>query len=285
MVDVTSLPTLTTCGLAVSRPDSPRGTKSGTSEGTVAVTPARILPVLIQHEEEPMNRTLAALDREWTELSGSPASIEALERWSRSEPVLTGLPSLSAILEERRSVTAAAPALLAALARLAPDDELAARTLLQALVPGLLTLATTACTDDPLAFDEMVSLAWERIRTYPRNRPGSVAANVIWDVRKRYREHWDIEHPCSGDPEPVPAGVVPSAEEMVLGRSAVEDLFAAHRHGVISVAALKLILRTRVDEVPLEVAAREQRAASNHAANCVRWRAERRLRPVLAGAS
>ena len=229
-----------------------------------------------------MNRTLAALDREWAELSGSPASIEALERWSRSEPVLTGLPSLSAILEERQSVTAAAPALLAALARLAPDDELAARTLLQALVPGLLTLATTACTDDPLAFDEMVSLAWERIRTYPRNPPGPVAASVIWAVRKRYREHWALEHPSPGGPEAVPADVEPSAEHIVLGRSAVDDLVAAHRDGVISVAALTLILRTRVDEVPLEVAAREQRAASLHAANCVRWRAERRLRPVLA---
>ena len=30
-------------------------------------------------------------------------------------------------------------------------------------------------------------MAWERIRTYPAGRRGSVAANVLFDVRKRYR--------------------------------------------------------------------------------------------------
>ena len=225
-----------------------------------------------------MNRTLAKLDREWAELDRSPATTQALERWGMMEPALAGLRSLAGVLRERRSPRG--PEVLSALARLAGDDELAARALLQAVVPGLLKLASTTCADDPLAFDEFVSLAWERIRTYPTSRPGSVAANVIWDVRKRYREHRAIQEPESlgialgGDQ------AAPSAEEIVLGRTAIDDVVAAHHDGLIGSVALTLILRTRVDEVPLGVAAAEQRATPQQA-NCIRWRAERRLRPVV----
>lgn len=228
-----------------------------------------------------MNPTLTALDREWAELSASPASQESLDVWRRSEPALAGLASMSAVLAERRADADAAPAILSALARLAVDDQLAARTLLQALLPGLVRLASTWAADDPAALDELVSLAWERVRTYPTSRPGSVAANVLWDVRKRYREHRAIESPESPAHEPPPADEAPSAEEIVVGRSAVDDVVAAHRHGVISGVALSLILRTRLDDAPLKVAAAEQRETACQA-NCIRWRAERRLRPLLA---
>ncbi|MDP9418958.1 MAG: hypothetical protein M3P53_02220, partial [Actinomycetota bacterium] len=144
-----------------------------------------------------MNPTLTELAREWAELDRSPTATAALERWRKEEPAVAGLSSLSAVLRERRAHPAKAPAILAALARLASGDALAARALLHAMVPGLLKLASTTFADDPLAFDEFVSLAWERIRTYPTSRPGSVAANVIWDVRKRYCEHRSIEEPES----------------------------------------------------------------------------------------
>lgn len=228
-----------------------------------------------------MNRTLAELDREWTDIERRPTNVEALRRWGQAEPALAGYPSLGAVLKGRKSHPATASAMLAALARLAADDDLAARSLLQALMPGLVTLASTVCSDDPVALDELVSLAWERIRTYPTNRPGSVAANVLWDVRKRYREHRAIEVPASGPCDIEGISPVPSAEEEVVGRAAVHDVIAAHREGVICGAALVLILRTRVDEVPLDIAAAEQGATARQA-NCIRWRAERRLRPVLA---
>ncbi|MDQ3642166.1 MAG: hypothetical protein M3450_12070, partial [Actinomycetota bacterium] len=174
-----------------------------------------------------------------------------------------------------------APAILAALARLAVNDDLAARTLLQALMPGLVKLAATSCSDDPAALDELVSLAWVRIRTYPTSRPGPVAANVLMDVRKRYREHWTIEAPDGLWPEMPLTRIEPSAEDVVLGRCAIGDVIAAHRVGVIDVVALGLILRTRVDGVSLELAAAEHEATVRQA-NCIRWRAERRLRPLLA---
>ena len=230
-----------------------------------------------------MNKTLAALDREWAELDRSPAGAEALQRWTQAEPALAGIPTLDALLAARTDTTAA-PGILGALARLAVDDHVAARALLQALVPGLVRLASTACADDPLALDELISLAWERIRTYPLGRTGSVAANVLWDVRKRYRKHRSFDVPTAVTTEIASEETSPSAEEIVLGHCVVDDLVAAQRSGVISNAALALILRTRLAEVPLETAAADQRSTAAQA-NCVRWRAERRLRPVLAMAS
>jgi len=148
-------------------------------------------------------------------------------------------------------------------------------------MPGLVKMASTCCSDDPAALDELLSLAWMRIRTYPVRRPGPVAANVLMDVRKRYREHRTIDAPDGTWPAMEPAGIEPSAEDVVLGRCAIGDLIAAERDGVIDIVALGLILRTRVDGVSLELAAAEQESTVRQA-NCIRWRAERRLRPVLA---
>lgn len=231
-----------------------------------------------------MNLTLSKLDDEWERIDRQPASARSLRRWAYDEPSLRGCSTLGSLLARRKREASCAPAVLAALARLAPGDELAARTLLQALLPGLVRLASTTCADDPLALDELVSLAWERIRTYPPSRTGSVAANIILDARKRYREHRGIEAPVSGPIDVEVIRPMPSAEEVVLGRCAVNDLIAAQRDGIIGRSALALILRTRVDQVPLRVAAEEQHSTVGHA-NCVRWRAERRLRPVLAMAS
>ena len=88
-----------------------------------------------------MNPTLTELDREWRELCRSTTSRLALERWASAEPALAGSLTLEAVLVERKDDAEAAPAILAALARLAVDADIAARTLLQALMPGLVKLA------------------------------------------------------------------------------------------------------------------------------------------------
>lgn len=145
-----------------------------------------------------MAPVLEQLDREWVELARSSRGRRALTRWAQRHPALQGIGDLDALLEARRDPTRA-PALLAALAVLAPDDQLAARTLLQALVPGLIRLARSTGNDDPAALVELVSIAWERIRTYPQTRNGSVAANVLLDTRKRYRQHRLIANPRMED--------------------------------------------------------------------------------------
>lgn len=226
-----------------------------------------------------MGATTKALDAEWARISAGDEGRRALRRWQAVHPELVDLKDLDALLQ-RRLDPAAAPRVLTVLARLAPTDPVAARTLLQALMPGLMRLATTAGYDDPSALEELVSLAWERIRTYPTTRCGSVAANVLWDVRKRYRQHRHIEAPrttSSGDK--AQSEHEPSAEEVVLGRLVLDDLAAAQRNGVISARSLRLIIRTRLDGDSLDEVARDEQT-NVHAITQRRWRAERRLRAL-----
>ena len=112
---------------------------------------------------------LRELDREWAELATSPRARRALMRWVNTKPDLAGNHDLVDVLAARRDPARSGP-VLKALASLAADDDIAARTLLQAVLPGLITLAACSGNGDDAALDEMVSLAWERIRTYPCQR-------------------------------------------------------------------------------------------------------------------
>ena len=77
--------------------------------------------------------------------------------------------------------------MLRALAARCRNDPIALRTLLQALMPGLVQLACRVEQGGEDVAGELVSLAWCRLATgaYDR-RPGQVAANVLLDVRKYY---------------------------------------------------------------------------------------------------
>lgn len=221
---------------------------------------------------------LASLNDEWRTLAGGPQARRALHRWAARYPVFAGLTDLTGVLQRRSTDKMAAAEILTALAELAPADELAARTLLHALMPGIVRFARATGHDDDQALEEMVSLAWERIRTYPAERPGSVAANVLWDVRKRYRRHRYVDAPRS---TPLPAQydghqMVRSAEDEALDRVMVEGLVTACRGGVIARQSYELIMRTRFAGVPLREIASEQNVSS-HALAQRRWRAERRL--------
>lgn len=200
---------------------------------------------------------LTRLDAEWTRISRSPEGGPALRRWAHSHPALGQVRDLDEVLARRRSPEAA-QGVLAALAALAPRDALAARTLLQALVPGLLRLASCIANDDPSAMDEMVSLAWARVRTYPASRPGSVAGNVLLDVKKDYRRHRTVEAPrTTVDVEATRGTTVRSAEEEVVERISLAELLAAHRRAV-GERGHRAIVRTALAGYSLrEVAAEE----------------------------
>lgn len=129
-----------------------------------------------------------ALDRQWAVLVRSHEAQDALRRWGPElELDVADLDELvSAILAGPTTVSDRA---LVVLARWAPTDHVAARTVLQALHPGLRNLGRRLAgrgSFDPVD-QEIVALAWERIRTYSVNRrPRAVALNVILDVRKRF---------------------------------------------------------------------------------------------------
>jgi hypothetical protein len=171
--------------------------------------------------------------------------------------------------------------ILEALAQLAPHDELAARTLLQALMPGLVRLASHLDKADLELYEELAAMAWERIRTYPACRPGPVAANILRDVRKRYWQHREIEVPSHGK---LPAAESPtwcrgpSAEDAALGRLEFDRLVRAGRE-LMGDHGFGLLLRTRVMDKTVEMIAAEDEVSVS-SVKMRRFRAEQCLRPL-----
>jgi hypothetical protein len=215
------------------------------------------------------------LDEDWARLASSQEGARALEAWRQRWPVFATCRHLGEVLV-RRADPVTAQEVLRPLALMAPSDAVAARTLLQALLPGLLGLVGSAGRDDPAALEELVGLAWERIRTYPPHREGSVAGNVVLDVRKRYRRHRTIEKPRS---IPHETWREPSVEQPdTLETAGVGGLLAlAVQRGVIDRDELEVIVRSRMFDVPLSEVAQE-RGVSARRLGQERWRAEDRLR-------
>ena len=250
-----------------------------------------------------MSAVLDGLDAEWRRLARSPRARRALIRWRVTQPVFTVVDDFGDLLERRREDPDVAQELLLALAALAPDDELAARVLLQAVVPAVVRLSLTAGHGDRDALDVMLALAWERIRTYPATRHGSVAGNIKLDVLKRYQQHREIDRPlrrhqrdaAGGDPGGLDSDeslaerrlATAAAEEVALDRLGLDGLVGVladcRRQGVVSEPALRLIVQTRIAGEPItELAARS--GVNRNTLTAQRFRAERRIRDFrLAG--
>ena len=224
---------------------------------------------------EPM---LQVLDRQWPPLAASPEARRAVTRWADTNPVLAGMADLGDVLGCRHDPEIGAE-VQRVLACLAPHDELAGRTLLQILLPGVVRLVATVGRDDPDAPGDLVALAWERIRTYPPSRSGSVAANAVLDVRKQYLKarradraasvHLIWEAPSEASP----------ADDQVLAKLQLEEIIHAARRGEISPSGFDAIVRTRIGGESLtDVAA--SLGMSTEVLCQRRWRAEKRLRAL-----
>lgn len=139
---------------------------------------------------------LVGLQREWEVLARGQLRLE-LRTWAAQEAGLARFESpdrLIGFLWDRRAASEEKDRVLLALLRLARRESLASRIVLQAMLPGLKTLAAAMLKRHPehgdpalereglwqVLFVEML----ERIKTYPlERRPGSVAANLILDVK------------------------------------------------------------------------------------------------------
>lgn len=221
-----------------------------------------------------MAEILRSLNREWSAIADSPSARRALMRWSSTFPVLTSAPDLDSVIDLGFDPDDG-PEVRRALAALAPTDHLAARTLLQGLLGGLCNLAHRVGRDDD-AVDDIVRLAWERIRTYPVSRPGSVSGNVLLDVRKRYRREQDKARRRVGLSVATEA---PSAEDQFVSQAFVEDLVTASSTTGISGEVLATILRSRVGGESMADLAAEQQVTLKVLWHR-RWRAEARLRDL-----
>lgn len=222
-----------------------------------------------------MAQILQSLNQEWSVIADSPSARRALMRWSAAHPVLLPAADLDDVIDlgYRADV---GPEVRRALATMAPADHLAARTLLQELLGGLVNLAHRVGRDHD-AVDDVVSLAWERIRTYPAHRPGSVSGNVLLDVRKRYGREQDKARRCQTGLEVVAPEL--SAEDQALGAAFLEELIAASEGSGVSSDALGTIIRSRVRGESMADLAAEQQVSIKVLWHR-RWRAEARLREL-----
>lgn len=120
-----------------------------------------------------MSRILNALNREWSDLAGSTPAREAVTRWSRRYPVFGGAADLHDVVDLGH-LSDTGDVVRRALAEMAHDDDLAARTLLQALLGGITTMAIR-CAINTDSTDELVAIAGtdpHLPRTPPRVRRG-----------------------------------------------------------------------------------------------------------------
>lgn len=203
--------------------------------------------------------TFDALNRSWTAFTRTPAATVAVARW-RDSPDLAA-PDLEALVQRTWHASKTdADRICAALARLAPTDTTAARVLLQVLRPGLRALGRRLALGDSFedVDQELVAIAWERIRTYPiETRPTTIAGNILLDVRKNYvRAVLDPNgHTLPLDdlpPERWPAA--PSAEHEAIDadlpslRRAHAQLAGAVDRGTITAISAAVVWRTRVQQ-------------------------------------
>jgi hypothetical protein len=217
----------------------------------------------------------AALDREWRTFAASAQVAAALTRWGRAEPALAGFESVDDVLACRPDAERG-PAALRALATRAATDEVAARVVLQAMLPGLVRLTVNAGDRDPDAAAHVLAIAWERIRTYGSDRRSAFATNLLLDVRKALL----AERAClPADPWRVEESI--SAEDEALPWLFVWELAAREKAGDLPAGATELLVRNRVEGHSIvDLAAR--RGVSEHGLLQRRLRAEHRLRRDLA---
>jgi len=212
-----------------------------------------------------------ALDRDWAALVASPGARAGMARW-RADPALGSFPDLASLVSRLRNGAAPEQAnqILAALIGRAATDDLAARVVLQALVPGLVNvtkrLGKRRLDEDLQA--QVVTEAIERIRRYPlARRPRAIAANVVQDVLGRiFRSQGDDSlppvHEVVSEQEPLD----PSVEVFEL----VEQALATGR---LRRCYAELLLSVAIGTDTL--AARATREGVSYAAIHERWRRAR----------
>lgn len=201
------------------------------------------------------------LQHDWDGLAADPAAHDRLAAWRAEDPALAGLDDLTALraAAHDRTDPAAGDRILAALARRAPTDDLAARILLHLLLPGIRALANRLwwLDDGTEQASAAVAAVYERIRTYPYlRRPARIAANILADARQQLVRQARPQRPpaeplpLDADLEgslPAPPDLEPTPGEELLGL-----LRWAVGGGHLSAEQARLIAASRVADVPCE---------------------------------
>jgi hypothetical protein len=237
--------------------------------------------------------TIAAMDtpnpfrslaREWAALGNTASARTALRRWAETEDVLAGFTSPTEVVAscQRRGDPRAANAVLGALLRLA-DDPLAARAVLQAVLPSLAARAWRRRWDGSSLWDdvgeldaEMVVVAMERIAELAGTSPEWPSQAIVEVAYARLR--WAAQVARRRQVHTVPLDAV---HDLAAPDHGVEDDFADVLLDAVAAGGLRrddaaVIYATRVlGFTPAEVAERQRRDV--RAVRTQRARAERTL--------
>lgn len=219
-------------------------------------------------------RLASRLEGEWAGLAGSPLMRRAVAGWSAQAPALFGAvvdgEQLRAVVHDR-SDPARADAVLGVLVREAAvdggDDPLAARVVLQLLLPGLVCLqrrlawmVVDGLVEDVEELDAATSAALAGlIRRYPwRRRPTKVAANLLLDTQMTVRGSYRHAPTVPEGLQPALCVVDEGQDPAAAAAGELLEVFVwAVRERVVSAADVLLITRTQVEGEPLTAVASE----------------------------
>ena len=128
-------------------------------------------------------------DTDWQRVATSPGAAVALARWATLEPGLAGADLDTLRRRARSRDVAQSDATLAALIRLATDDLLARRVIVEALMGRLLPIAATLARRSHDPYDgvlvELAGWAWELAATTPADRWAVLLAPQLARLAKR----------------------------------------------------------------------------------------------------
>lgn len=204
------------------------------------------------------------LTREWNASATGPDARDAAAMWARSHAVLAGLATPAEVVEQcqLRSDPARSAALLRAALAEAGGSPWAARTVLQAVLPGLSAVIRRAM---PLvgpdrvwqSHDELdqhvVSIAYERIHTLAADPPEWPANAIVDGTWQRLRTVMGAErkratYQCSLEeaPDRPTLAVRSSSEDLV------EVVARAVELGILERSDAWLVYASRIEAQPME---------------------------------
>ena len=200
------------------------------------------------------------LDREWATLSESPEAATALRLWRNRNESLAGFSTVGALVDyvECRTVDVLMKDdILGSLGTLAGADEMAARTLLQLLLPGAKALVAryrwSADSVDDLAAAVVADL-YDRIRSLPSaERRRCLAPAVLLEVGKRLQRRAARSRRHEERRLEDVANTGPAYEEPTAAVELDDLLRWATARGHVSEADAELIRLTRVADIPVAV--------------------------------
>jgi len=129
---------------------------------------------------------------DWLRLRRHRAALRQAAGWGIVEAPVADLGQVLTAVGYEVASSAQNEAALRSLVELAGADELAARAVIQRLLPGLLAVAGKRRIEGNEVFDELVGAAWISIRTFnSARRPACLAAALISDADYRaFRKQW-----------------------------------------------------------------------------------------------